>query len=324
MSTWSIWNEPNQPQFLKPQYKSGKPASPKLYRKLYQAAYAGLRATPENASDTILIGETSPRGNENVVHPLAFLRGMLCLDSKYRKSKSCGELDADGYAHHAYTTSAGPRFKPSNKDDVTIGVLSRLTTALDKAADAGALPKHLPVYLTEFGIQSTPDKISGVSLAKQAAYMAISEHIAYVNPRVAAFSQYLLSDDPPRSEGYKYGGFESGLRSADGKTKPAYEGFRLPLAVEVYGTSDVLWGLVRPQRAVSKVTIERKPKGAVVAHAEDARHDRHRRLQRQDDPQVRPDLPRQVDRPRRQDLHGSRRPGLLGSRTPPWDIYRCV
>jgi len=262
VSTWSIWNEPNQPQFLKPQYKSGKPASPKLYRKLYQAAYAGLRSTPANSDDTILIGETSPRGNQNVVHPLAFLRGTLCLDSKYRKSKSCGELEADGYAHHAYTTSAGPRFKPANTEDVTIGVLSRLTGALDKAAKAGALPKQLPVYLTEFGIQSTPDKVSGVSLAKQAAYMAISEHMAYVNPRVVAFSQYLLSDDPPRSEGYKYGGFESGLRSADGKTKPAYEGFRLPLAVEVYGTSDVLWGLVRPQRAVSKVTIERKPKGA--------------------------------------------------------------
>ena len=63
VSTWSIWNEPNQPQFLKPQYKSGKPESPKLYRKLYQAAYAGLRSTPANSDDTILIGETSPRGN---------------------------------------------------------------------------------------------------------------------------------------------------------------------------------------------------------------------------------------------------------------------
>jgi hypothetical protein len=261
VSTWSIWNEPNQPQFLKPQYKSGKPASPKLYRKLYQAAYAGLRSTPANAQDTILIGETSPRGNQNVVHPLAFLRGTLCLDSKYRKSKSCGELDAGGYAHHAYTTSAGPRFKPSDTDDVTIGVLSRLTSALDKAAAAGALPEKLPVYLTEFGIQSTPDKVSGVSLAKQAAYLAIAEHMAYVNPRIAAFSQYLLSDDPPRSDGYKYGGFESGLRSADGKAKPAYEGFRLPLAVEVYGRTDVLWGLVRPHRAVGKVTIERRLSG---------------------------------------------------------------
>jgi hypothetical protein len=261
VSTWSIWNEPNQPQFLKPQYKSGKPSSPKLYRKLYQAAYAGLRSTPANADDTILIGETSPRGNANVVRPLAFLRGMLCLDSKYRKAKSCGELEAGGYAHHAYTTSAGPSFKPSNTDDVTIGVLSRLITALDKAAKAGALPAKLPVHLTEFGIQSTPDKVSGVSLARQAAYLAVAEHMAYVNPRVAAFSQYLMSDDPPRSDGYRYGGFESGLRNADGTPKPAYEGFRLPLAVEVYGGHDVLWGLVRPQRAVTSVTIERKPSG---------------------------------------------------------------
>jgi hypothetical protein len=261
VNTWSIWNEPNQPQFLKPQYKSGKPASPKLYRKLYQAAYAGLRSTPANASDTVLIGETSPRGNANVVRPLVFLRGMLCLDSKYRKAKSCGELEADGYAHHAYTTSAGPRFAPRNGDDVTIGVLPRLITALDKAAKARALPAHLPVHLTEFGIQTTPDKVAGVSLSRQAAYLAVAEHMAYVNPRVVAFSQYLMSDDPPRADGYRYGGFESGLRSSDGKPKPAYEGFRLPLAVEVYGANDVLWGLVRPQRAVSSVTIERKPKG---------------------------------------------------------------
>ena len=196
---------------------------------------------------------------------------------------------------------------------MTIGVLSRLTSALDKAAKAGALPKHLPVYLTEFGIQSTPDKISGVSLAKQAAYLAIAEHMAYVNPRVAAFSQYLLSDDPPRSDGYRYGGFESGLRSADGKPKPAYEGFRLPLAVEIYGSSDVLWGLVRPQRAVTQGDDRAQAQGQVVARAQDARHDRDRRLQRQDHAQVRPDLPRQVDRARRQDLHGSGRAGLLGS-----------
>ena len=260
VASWSIWNEPNQPQFLKPQYKNGKPYSPKLYRKLYRAAYSGLRSTPANARDTILIGETSPRGNSNVVHPLAFLRGTLCLDSKYRKSKSCGKLEADGYAHHAYTTSQGPRFKPDNADDVTIGVLSRLIGALDKAAKAGALP----------AAARAPDRVRHPVHARQdlrrlarrqAAYLAISEHIAYVNPRVVAFSQYLMSDDPPRTEGYRYSGFESGLRSADGKAKPAYEGFRLPLAVEIYGGSDVLWGLVRPQRAVTKVTIERKPDG---------------------------------------------------------------
>jgi hypothetical protein len=187
---------------------------------------------------------------------------MLCLDSKWRKSKSCGALEADGYAHHAYTTSAGPRFKPENRDDVTIGVLSRLVKALDRAARARALPARLPVHLTEFGIQSSPDKVSGVSLARQAAYLAVAEHIAYVNPRVASFSQYLMSDDPPRADGYRYAGFESGLRRADGRPKPAYEGFRLPLAIEVYGSSAVFWGLVRPHRAATKVTIEQRVKGA--------------------------------------------------------------
>lgn len=261
VNMWSVWNEPNQPQFLRPQFKQGKAYSPKLYRKLYQAAQKGITATPSNTDDTLLIAETSPRGNSNIVAPLAFLRGMLCLDAKYKKAKSCAKLDVGGYAHHAYTTSAGPRWVPPKQDDVTIGVLPRLVTAIDKAAKAGALPRNLPVHLTEFGIQTEPDKISGVSLERQAAYLAISEHIAYVNPRVAAFSQYLMSDDPPRSSGYKYGGFESGLRDADGKEKPAYNGFRLPLAVETYGTQDVLWGLVRPQREVSKVTIERRVTG---------------------------------------------------------------
>jgi hypothetical protein len=261
VSSWSIWNEPNQPQFLLPQFKDGKPYSPKLYRKLYQAGYAGLRSTPSNAQDTILMGETSPRGNAHIVAPLAFLRGMLCLDADYKLSKSCKELATDGYAHHAYTTSQGPRFVPPGLDDVTIGVLARLVHALDKAAAAGAIPAQLPIQLTEFGIQSTPDTVSGVSLARQAAYLAVSEHIAYVNPRVTAFSQYLMSDDPPRTSGYKYGGFESGLRTSSGKEKPSYEGFRLPLAVEIYGTKDVLWGLVRPDRARTQVTIERKPAG---------------------------------------------------------------
>jgi hypothetical protein len=255
ISMWSIWNEPNQPQFLLPQYRKGRPVSPPLYRKLYLAAVKGLRRTPANARDTILLGETSPRGNSHVVRPLTFLRGVLCLDRRYKRTKRCAKLPADGYAHHAYTTSQGPRFVPPSPDDVTIGVLPRLVRALDRAAKAGALPRRLPIYLTEFGIQSYPDRIAGVPQARQAAYIAISEHIAYVNARVAAFSQYLMADDPRTVNGERFGGFESGLKTASGKVKPAYAAFRLPLAVESYGRRDVLWGLVRPDRAKTSVQI---------------------------------------------------------------------
>jgi hypothetical protein len=252
---WSIWNEPNQPQFLLPQYRKHTPVSPGIYRGLYQAAVKVLRSQPANRHDIVLVGETSPRGNQHVVHPLTFLQRMLCLNGSYHRTRKCSKLDTNGYAHHAYTTRTGPRFVPP-KGDVTIGVLSRLNSALDKAARAKMIPRGLKIYLTEFGIQTTPDEISGVSFAKQAAYRAIAEHIAYVNPRVALFSQYLMRDDKPRKTGYRYGGFETGLRRSNGKKKPSYESFRLPLAVENYGHSDLLWGLVRPMRAKTKVLVQ--------------------------------------------------------------------
>ena len=266
ISRWSIWNEPNQPQFLLPQYSAVRhtPLSPRIYRNLFLAAERGLAAGGlPNAQ--VLIGETSPRGTGKVVAPLTFLRGMLCLDSKYRKQGKCAELQPAGYAHHAYTTASGPLFKPKEPNDVTIGVIGRLVTALDKAARAGAIPSKLPIHLTEFGIQSTPDRIQGVSLAKQADYRSIAERLAYENPRIVAFSQYLLRDDPPNPNATslidKYPGFESGLRTNAGKPKPALTSFRLPLAALRSGSRVSLWGLVRLATGPTPVTVEYRSGG---------------------------------------------------------------
>jgi hypothetical protein len=261
IARWSVWNEPNQPQFLLPQYSSTRkktPLSPRVYRNLFLAAERGLRAGGlPNAQ--VLIGETSPRGTGSVVAPLTFLRGVFCLDSRYRKIGKCAELHPAGYAHHAYTVAVGPLFRPKQPNDVTIGVIGRLVTALDRAARAGAIPPRLPIHLTEFGIQSFPDRIQGVSLAQQSDYRSISERIAYDNPRVVAFSQYLLRDDAPVQGAVgnaRFAGFESGLRSNSGKAKPALTSFRLPLAALRRGSRVSLWGLVRPATAATQVTIE--------------------------------------------------------------------
>lgn len=257
---WSIWNEPNHPSFLKPQYKRGKPASPRIYRRLYLAGERAIHGVPGGRGDTVLFGETAPIGNANVVSPLGFLRGAMCLSKSYKKARGCGKLRIDGYAHHAYTRRNGPTFVFDDPDSVSIGSLDRLETALDKAARAGAIDRDRAIYLTEFGIQSKPDPIAGVSFTRQAEYLAISERIAYANPRVAAFSQYLMRDDKPRrgSRAERYSGFETGLRTSKGKKKRAYNGFILPLAATRYGSSDVLWGRVRPARGPTEVTIEQK------------------------------------------------------------------
>ncbi|HXP28215.1 MAG TPA: hypothetical protein VN804_00535 [Solirubrobacteraceae bacterium] len=280
VSLFSIWNEPNHPAFLQPQWNTnGTPASPRVYRALYQAGYAGLKAGGI-ASPKVLIGETAPTGYEKVnykrekskallhdVAPLLFLRETLCLNAKYKKSGSCTPLTAAGYAHHAYSTAAGPLYKPKEKDDVTIGVLSRLSSALSKAFAAGGTTSNLPIYLTEFGVQSKPNKYLGVSVAKQAEYDAIAEKIAWSNARVVAFSQYLLVDDPL---GGKPGssvnggtiGFQTGLEYLGGKPKPLYAAWPVPLVVSKTSHGYSLWGLIRPATGATKLTVLVQPSGS--------------------------------------------------------------
>ncbi|MBI5106965.1 MAG: hypothetical protein HZB46_18620 [Solirubrobacterales bacterium] len=256
VTRYAIWNEPNHPQFLAPQYdKRKRPVSPTIYRGLYAAALRGLA----DAGDTkpVVLGETAPVGTGKDVAPLTFLRRALCLNDRYKKIGKCSKVRVDGIAHHPYTRRSGPFYKPSGPNDVTIGVLSRLVKATDRLAKAGVVARRVPLYLTEFGIQSTPDPLYGVPLLRQNEYRNISERIAYNNSRVRAFSQYLLRDDLPvegASKIARYGGFESGLRTSGGKDKPALAGFRLPLAAEKRGSGVRLWGMARP--AGGRTTVE--------------------------------------------------------------------
>jgi hypothetical protein len=280
VSLYSIWNEPNEPAYLTPQWSSnGKPVSGFIYRGLYQAGYKGLQAAGLT-HPRVLFGETAPVGYDTVnirreksaallhpVAPLAFMREALCLNAKYKKSGTCGELQMTGYAHHAYFPAAGPKYVWKQKDSVTIASLSRLSNALNLAARAHAIPGGLPIYLTEFGVNSKPNKFEGVSAAKQAEYDAIAEHMAYSNPRVAAFSQYLFKDDPvggPFSVSAIGGfvGFQTGLEYVSGQHKPLYNGFPVPLTVTKRGHGFALWGLVRPTTGVTKATVLVKLKGA--------------------------------------------------------------
>ncbi|HEX7609555.1 MAG TPA: hypothetical protein VF380_02680 [Solirubrobacteraceae bacterium] len=280
VSTFAIWNEANHPAFLRPQWnRNGTPASPRIYRGLYQAGYAGLQAAGL-AHPQVYFGETAPVGYDTVnvrregssallhdVAPLLFLRGALCLDSRYRKSGSCGPLQMSGYAHHAYTEAVSPYYVLPGADNVTIGSLSRLSSALDRAARAHAIPAHLPIELTEFGVQSLPNRQLGLPVAQQAEYDAISEHIAWANGRVAGFSQYLLRDDPlggaPGASAHGgFVGFQTGLEYLNGRPKPLYAGFPVPLVVSKHGRSFSLWGLVRPAGGATRVTVLVRLRGA--------------------------------------------------------------
>ena len=258
IATWSIWNEPNHPDFLRPQFFRGKPASGIWYRKLFLAGHRGLERAGLGSA-RVLMAETAPVGTSRVVAPIVFLKTALCIDRRsIRTERSCKKLPADGYAHHPYTRRQGPFYTPAGPNDVTIGNLRRLTRALDRAAARGKVRKGLPIYLTEFGIQSLPDPIYGVSQQRQAEYQAISERTAWANPRVRWFSQYLLRDSIPLKSGPKfsrYPGFESGLRFHGGRAKLALKSFPVPLAALRAGRGVSLWGLARGAKGRTRVAV---------------------------------------------------------------------
>ena len=59
---------------------------------------------------------------------------------------------------------------------------------------------------------------------RQAALINEKEEYSYRYGRLKSHSQYLLFDDPPRKGplSVKWSGFQTGLRFASGKKKPAY------------------------------------------------------------------------------------------------------
>jgi hypothetical protein len=76
------------------------------------------------------------------------------------------------------------------------------------------------IWITEYGYQTNPpDRLFGVSWAKQAAYLTQAFSIARKNPRIDMMLWFLLKDEPTLS------GWQSGLLTSSGKKKPAYTAF---------------------------------------------------------------------------------------------------
>ena len=254
---FSIWNEPNHIQFLKPQS-----AAPAIYRSLVDAGVPAIRANAvKNAK--VFVGETAPVGRPGkVIGPTAFIQSWLCLNKRFKRITSGGcshfkKIDADGFAHHPY----GPVNLIAKKQDIiNMVAIRRLGSYLDLAARAGRLPAHLPIYNTEFGLQSNPPDTSvSTSPTRQAQLINEKEEYSFGYSRLKSYSQYLMLDDParpgPRSQ--RWAGFQTGLRFPNGKVKPALAAYRLPIVVHKRRRGVYVWGRVRPGTGSRYVQLQR-------------------------------------------------------------------
>jgi hypothetical protein len=222
---WTAWNEPNSPNFLRPQYKriNGRWViwSARRYAQMCTAVFRGVH-TAEAASaisprGKVACGVTNPggnnypRGRRGAPTPLPFIRAMKAGKPKF-----------DVFAHHPYASRPleTPTTLPSSRTRITLANLGVLIRELNRL---GWGSKR--VWLTEYGYQTKPpDGNFGVTPTKQAAYLRQSYAIAKRNRRVDMFVWFLLKDE------LEVGRWQSGLiwtfPSKDGVKKPSYAAFQ--------------------------------------------------------------------------------------------------
>ena len=251
---WSVWNEPNIELFLIPQFKGRKSVSGRIYRGLFLAAQNGLQNSG-HGGDALLIGETSPGPGRKGTDPISFLRGVFCLNRKFKRKGGCAPIRATGWAQHPYNPF-DPPFKTSH-GLIDLHTIGKLAKALRKARRATS--GTLPIYVTEYGVESVPDRI-GVSQLRQAEFIGIAEYLMYRNRRIRSFGQYLMDDDPGGPEF----SFQTGLRFAGGAPKISYSAFPITLALQRKSRRDrtvTVWGHARPADGSVPVTVKSRQPG---------------------------------------------------------------
>jgi hypothetical protein len=186
-------------------------------------------------------GGTAPRGGTGGTSPVAFLLGMHAAHARL-----------DAYAHNPYPLD------PRRESPLTGGCTHCATitmVTIDKLVRLVSVNfPRARIWLTEYAYQSNPpDRVLGVSLAKQARYIGEGDYVAYRTPRIDLLIHFLYQDEP------NLGRFQSGLITLSGRAKPALAAFRLPLAeTHRAGSQTSLWGQLSAPESGSTVRIERR------------------------------------------------------------------
>jgi hypothetical protein len=228
---WTVWNEPNTAVF-------SVPVSPTLYvRRLLNPGYASLHQA--SSANLVAGGVTSPRATPTGMAPLSYMRGMHAAHARL-----------DAYAQNPYPLSPSetPDHTTCGCTAFTMATLPLIRSSVTRYFGAK------PLWLTEYGYQTNPpDRILGVSQAKQAQYLGEAAARVWRAPGVTVLIQFLVRDEP------SLGGWQSGLYTVAGTPKLAAHAFPLPLAeVSRRGSRVALWAQVRPGSGARSYRVQLK------------------------------------------------------------------
>ena len=252
-----IWNEPNLGFFWQPQFDpDGTSAAPAAYEALLARCWDVLHAARPGVN---VIMTTSPSGNDNpaavsnVSHsPGAFVRK---LGAAYRASGRTKPIfDTVGHNPYGYDSGESPWQQHFAPGHIAEGDLDRLVRAFDDGFGGTAQPvpskcgagsqSCAPVWYLEAGYQTVPDAAHqslytgqendahAIPAAAgdagygptQSAQLLEGIELAYCQPAVGAFFNFLLRDEPSLAR------WQSGVLWADGSRKPSFDALQQAIA----------------------------------------------------------------------------------------------
>jgi hypothetical protein len=233
-----VWNEPNTAIY-------SMPVSPKLYvQRLLNPGYAALHQA--SARNLVAGGVTSPRSTASGMAPLTYMAGMHAAHARL-----------DAYAQNPYPLSPLETPSRTSPSCPECKYFTMATLPLIRASVTRYFGARTPVWLTEYGYQTNPpDRLLGVSQAKQAKYIGDSALRVWKQPGVTVLIWFLVRDEPA------LGGWQSGLYTVGGAAKLAARAFPLPLAESGRSGSRVsLWGEVRPGSGARAYALQVRTRG---------------------------------------------------------------
>lgn len=229
-----VGNEPNLNTFWMPQYGSGgSDAAAAGYYDLLAKTYRALQSVSPRPQ--VIGGGLAPRGSDRpggkreTHSPTRFIQD---LGTAHRGTG--GALPMDAIALHPYMRTS--KFPPSEthaaSTTITIGDYAKLTSLLAKAF--GAQGGKLPVYYTEFGVQTqvpkahssaytnlkSPAALDAVDTGTQARFYEEALKMAACQPNARALFILHTFDEQDLA------GWQSGLYYADQTPKASLDDFR--------------------------------------------------------------------------------------------------
>jgi hypothetical protein len=242
-----IWNEPNSARFWRPQFApDGSNAAAPAYEQLLAECWDALHAFRPGVN---VIAASAPRGNDDPSascpsqSPVAFYRG---LAAAYRASGRDRPI-FDTVGHNPYPdTSAEVPWARHPGGTIGEGDYDKLVSVLTGGFGGTAQPVPgvgMPIWYMEDGFQTrvTPDLVGDYAgrendrwalepvvhgthgaarrLVDQASQLEAALRLAYCQPYVGAFFNFLLADERTLT------GWQSGLLWSNWQPKPSYAAF---------------------------------------------------------------------------------------------------